>query len=124
MLKDAVTATTQKIVSGPSNAKIIASITPPYIANPPNSGIGLRCTLRGPGKSTIPTRNANARTGTVSTIDAKRAMRNASTPADMQPRRNLADAPVAGGTAHRYPQIAGFGGPSSQETPPPLPHAA
>src|SRR5438128_1993248 len=47
------------------------------MANPPSNGIGSRCTLRGPGKSTIPTRKARARTGTARTKEANSAIENA-----------------------------------------------
>src|SRR5512143_3314466 len=47
------------------------------MASPPSSGIGCKCTLRGPGRSTMPTRKANARTGTARKIDANNATKNA-----------------------------------------------
>ena len=43
-------------------------------------------TLRGPGRSTMPTRSASARTGTVSISDANKAIKKASMPAAMRPR--------------------------------------
>src|SRR2546421_1764000 len=72
--------------AGPLKAKSTAITTAAYIARPPRRGIGLRWTLRGPGRSTIPTRNASARTGTTSTNDANSAIKKASRPAAMQPR--------------------------------------
>ena len=75
--------------AAPSKAISMASITPPYIASPPSKGMGLRCTLRGPGRSTMPTRIASARTGTVSTSDADKAIRNASRPALIHPRHSF-----------------------------------
>src|SRR6202049_3961824 len=50
------------------------------MAIPPSRGIGWRWTFRGPGRSTIPTRNANCRTGTVRPSEATRAIVNASRP--------------------------------------------
>src|SRR5229473_4134239 len=72
--------------AGPLKASSTAITTAAYIARPPRSGIGVRCTLRGPGRSTIPTRSARARTGTTSINDANRAMKNANRPAAMHPR--------------------------------------
>src|SRR5215472_4210671 len=59
------------------------------MATPPSSGIGCRWTLRGPGRSTIPTRMARARTGTVRETDATKAIEKASRPAGMVPRSDL-----------------------------------
>src|SRR5579862_9644152 len=50
------------------------------MARPPSSGMGSRWTLRGPGRSTMPTRKANSRTGRVRASDEIKAMANASKP--------------------------------------------
>src|SRR3974377_35570 len=47
--------------------------------------MGVRWTLRGPGRSTMPTRIANARTGTVNTSDADKPIKKASRPELMSP---------------------------------------
>jgi hypothetical protein len=96
--------------AAPLKVSSTASTTAPYIAKPPRSGIGRRCTLRGPGRSTMPTRSASARTGTVSIRDANSAIRNASRPAGMSPLfKGLT------GRARPVPQSCSAGlGPGSQ----------
>src|SRR6266853_3140848 len=47
------------------------------MARPPSRGIGSRWTFRGPGRSTIPTRRANCRTGTVRPKEEIKATVNA-----------------------------------------------
>src|SRR4029077_12551058 len=93
----------------------IARITAPYIASPPSSGIGWACTLRGTGRSIMPTRKASARTGTVSINDANSAMKKASMPAAMRPRRFSFDEhpPEGGHTADVAIYCPGWG-PGSQ----------
>src|SRR5271154_2297256 len=101
--------------AAPSNAKRIPSMTPAYMARPPRSGMGWRWTLRGPGRSTIPTRKASARTGTTSMREANKAIKKAVRPAAMRPR--YVSAMVPAGVVRPEPHVSWPGwGPSSQDT--------
>src|SRR5664279_1157506 len=88
--------------AGPSKANRMPSITPAYMAKPPRSGMGFRWTLRGPGRSTIPTRIANARTGTTRSNDADEATRKASRPALINALIARSDGTSPGETASTY----------------------